>query len=24
VSPGLILLVAAAWAGAFIAGPVRF
>ena len=24
VIPGLILLVAAAWAGAFIAGPVRF
>ena len=24
VIPGLILLVAAAWAGAFVAGPVRF
>jgi uncharacterized membrane protein (DUF4010 family) len=24
VIPGLILLVAAAWAGAFIAGPLRF
>jgi hypothetical protein len=24
VVPGLILLVAAAWVGAFIAGPLRF